>query len=415
MIGLVDGNNFYVSCERIFDLTLENKPVAILSNNDGCVISRSYEFKALNIPMGAPYFKLRDHKNIIMRSSNYELYGDISRRLIATLHEFTPDVEQYSIDEAFIHINLPLGGDYSELGKQIRQTVLQWVGIPCGIGFAQSKTLAKIANHIAKKESSGVFVMPDDKQSVLDELHVSEVWGVGKRLAPQLETLGIRTAWQLAIADEVFLKKRFNVTLAKTARELRGESIIEHDDPEVLSQSISCSRSFGKPVINFSELTEAVAHYIARATVKLRKEKQRAAGINVYFQYFPEYKPYKLDGGITSTTIAFETPTSSTSKIISAVTPKLQGIFIKGRRYKKAGVIFFGLESQKNHSVDLFADNQNDEKTDRLSEAVDIINLKFGKGTVFNLAEGIKKPWAMKREMLSPNYTTNWQQLPKVK
>ncbi|MDD4181681.1 MAG: DNA polymerase V subunit UmuC, partial [Victivallaceae bacterium] len=182
MIGLVDGNNFYVSCERIFDLTLENKPVAILSNNDGCVISRSYEFKALNIPMGAPYFKLRDHKNIIMRSSNYELYGDISRRLIATLHEFTPDVEQYSIDEAFIHLNLPLGGDYSKLGKQVRQTVLQWVGIPCGIGFAQSKTLAKIANHIAKKESSGVFVMPDDKQSVLDELHVSEVWDVGKRL-----------------------------------------------------------------------------------------------------------------------------------------------------------------------------------------------------------------------------------------
>ena len=311
MIGLVDGNNFFVSCERVFDPSLEGKRVAVLSNNDGCCISRSNEFKALGIAMGTPYFQLRDQISkygLIFRSSNYELYGDLSRRIISILHEFTPDVEQYSIDEAFIHISVPgslpdkqnISRYCFELGILVRQTILQWVGIPCGVGFAPSKTLAKIANHIGKKSKEGVFVMPEDPENILDKLPVSEVWGVGRRLAPKLERWGIRTAWRLACADEKFLREKFNVTLAKTARELRGENLFEQEETNALSKSITCSRSFGQPVTLLEELTQAVCTYAATGAVKLRKEQQTAAGVNIYFQYYPEYSPYPRPGGCNS-------------------------------------------------------------------------------------------------------------------
>ena len=418
MIGLVDGNNFYVSCERIFDPSLEGKAVAVLSNNDGYVISRSQECKDLGIPMGTPFFQLKPRLaqcGLILKSSNYELYGDISRRVIATLGEFAPEVEQYSIDEAFIHVNPPSGTNMFEYGTRIRRAVLKWVGIPCGIGFATSKTLAKIANHIGKKRPSGVFVMPDDPRPVLETLPVGEVWGVGRRLAPKLAALGLQTAWQLAAADEGFLRRKFNVTLAKTALELRGQPLFEQEDPEELSKSISCSRSFGHPVVDLADLTEAVANYTARAAEKLRREKQLASGVNVYFQYYPEYTPAALPGGFYATTIPFETPTSSTSEMLQAIRPKLNGIFQEGRRYKKAGVLFFGLESAEHRQMDLFADHGNAEKQDRLSVAMDEINRRFGRGSLFHLAEGIKRPWTMKREMLTPSYTTDWNQLPEVK
>ena len=418
MIGLVDGNNFYVSCERIFDPSLEGKPVAVLSNNDGCVISRSQECKALGIPMGTPGFQLKPRlaeSGLILKSSNYELYGDISRRVISVLGEFTPDVEQYSIDEAFIHLQLPAGSDYLECGNRIRRTILKWIGIPCGVGFAPSKTLAKIANHIGKKLPSGVFVMPEDPRPVLEQLPVGEVWGVGRRLAPKLAALGILTAWQLAAADEGFLRRRFNVTLAKTVLELRGEPLFATEEPEELSKSISCSRSFGRPVVDLEELAEAVAHYTARAAEKLRREKQRAAGVNVYFQYYPEYTPVARPGGFSGTTVAFGIPTSGTTAMLRAIRPKLRGIFLPGRRYKKAGIVFFGLEPAAEKQLELFSDPNDDRKADQLSDTVDEINRRFGRGSVFHLAEGIAKPWTMKREMLTPCYTTNWNQLPEVK
>ncbi len=414
MIGLIDGNNFFASCERIFDPSLEGKPLAVLSNNDGCVISRSNECKALGIPMGAPYFEVKDCPGLVFRSGNYALYGDISRRIIAVLCEFSPDVEQYSIDEAFIHAGRASGADFFEFGQRIRRTILRWVGIPCGVGFASSRTLAKIANHIGKKQASGVFVMPENPEGVLSKIPVSDVWGVGRRLAPKLERIGIRTAAQLANSDEAVLRKKFNVTLAKTLLELRGESVLE-DDPEELSQSISCSRSFGRPVIELAELSEAVSHYIAHAAEKLRVEGQRAAGVNVYFQYYPEYEPRRREGGFTGTTVSFEIPTSATSEMIRAVLPRLKGIFLPGRRYKKAGVVFFGLEPVAAYQPDLFADPVRNERAERASAAMDAINRRFGKGTVFNLAEGIQRPWTMRRGHLSPNYTTNWEQLPEVK
>ncbi|MBO7655004.1 MAG: Y-family DNA polymerase, partial [Kiritimatiellae bacterium] len=234
MIALIDANNFYVSCERIFNLSLTGKPVAVLSNNDGCVISRSQEFKALGIAMGTPYFQLREWVSsgaITLCSSNYELYGDISRRIVDILGGFSADVEPYSIDEAFVHFPDTPGVDRFALGKAIRERLLKWIGIPCGVGFAPSRTLAKIANHIGKKSESGIFVMPDDPTPILAELPVSEVWGIGRRLEPKLTRIGIQTAAQLAAADPVEIRRRFSVTVAQTVLELRGQSVIKHEDP----------------------------------------------------------------------------------------------------------------------------------------------------------------------------------------
>ena len=417
MIGLVDGNNFYVSCERVFDPRLEGKPVAVLSNNDGCCVSRSNEFKALGIPMGTPYFKLKpDIKRlgIILRSSNYELYGDLSRRVIATLREFVPAVEQYSIDEAFIYPAEGDDADFDALGRHIRETVLKWVGIPCGVGFAPTKTLAKIANHIGKKTAGGVFVMPRDPMPVLRATPVGEVWGVGRRLAPKLEALGIRTAAEFAAHDDARIKRKFGVTLARTQMELRGKPCIADDDPDAASQSVSCSRSFGHPVTELADLEEAVADYAARAAEKLRRERLLASGANVYFVMYPECQPVALPEGIAATTAMFDAPTDDTGRIAAALRAKLPGLFVKGRRYKKAGVIFFGLESADVRQGDLFATEGQGESS-KLYKVVDSLNARFGRGTVFSLGEGIGKPWRMKRGMLTASYTTDWGQLLEVR
>ncbi len=221
MIALVDANSFYVSCERVFDPRLEGRPVAVLSNNDGCVISRSAECKALGVGMGTPYFKLRDRAKelgLVFRSSNYELYGDLSSRIVQTLGTFTPDVEQYSIDEAFLHLSLPADTDWAALGATIRARVLRWVGIPCGVGFAPTRTLAKIANHVGKKKPGGVFVMPADPAPLLSKLPVEEIWGVGRRLAERIRRAGVSDAWTLATRPPDFFRRhRFAVTVERPA------------------------------------------------------------------------------------------------------------------------------------------------------------------------------------------------------
>ncbi len=419
MIGLVDGNNFYVSCERVFDTSLEGKPVAVLSNNDGCVISRSQEFKKLGITMGTPYFQLKpilSSSGIILKSSNYELYGDMSRRMISILAEFSPEVEQYSIDEAFVVVNLPSSGDYHRYAARIRTSILDWIGIPCGIGFAKTKTLAKIANHIGKKKKDGVFIMPDDASEVLTNLPVGEVWGIGRKLVEKLEKVGIRTAQQLAQADTLSLQKRFNVMVARTGLELRGIPAVSDENPEDPSQSVSCSRSFGYPVTELTELEEAVAFYTASSAEKLRSEKQIAAGANLYFQYYPDYDPHTAEGGFASTTLQFETPTDNTSAMLHQIRPLLPGLFLKGRRYKKAGVVFFGLEPKVGVQLDLFSSASADTTRRRtLFNVVDQINATQGRGTVFTLSQGIERKWSMKRDMLSPRFTTAWSDIPAVK
>lgn len=415
MIGLVDGNNFYVSCERVFDPSLEQRPVGILSNNDGCVISRSQEFKDLGIAMGTPYFQLKPilaRTNMVLKSSNYALYGDMSRRMISILSEFTPDVEQYSIDEAFIHVNLPDGGDYTAYSTEIRTCILNWIGLPCGIGFAKTKTLAKIANHIAKKRPNGVFVMPDNPTSVLQNLPVGEVWGIGSRLTEKLIRVGIRTAAQLAATDTHDLHKKFSVTVARTGLELRGIPAVTDETPDAPSQSISCSRSFGRPVTDLTDLEEAVTFYTASSAEKLRKEKQISAGANVFFQYYPEYGAAQADGGFTGTTVVFDPPTDDTSAMLHNIRPALSGLFLPGRRYKKAGIVLYGLEPKNARTPDLFTPQHSTAKRDALYATIDQINAEHGRGTIFSLSAGINRKWAMKREWLSPSYTTNWNDLP---
>ena len=270
MIALVDANSFYVSCERAFDPRLEGRPVAVLSNNDGCVISRSAECKALGIEMGTPYFKLRESAKrlgLVFRSSNYELYGDVSSRIVQTLGTFTPDVEQYSIDEAVLHLSLPAGTDWAALGAAIRGRVLRWTGIPCGVGFAPTRTLAKIANHAGKKTPGGVFVMPDDPAPLLSRLPVGEVWGIGRRLAERIRRAGVYDAWALATRPRDFFRRnRFAVTVERTALELRGIPATEADPVDRENpQSINVSRMFGRPVTELADLEEALAAHASAA------------------------------------------------------------------------------------------------------------------------------------------------------
>ena len=417
MYALIDCNNFYASCERLFRPDLRDKPIVVLSNNDGCVIARSNEAKACGIAMGTPYFKIQTlckQHEIHVFSSNYVLYGDLSNRVMSIIEEAWRDMDQYSIDEAFLLLSLPEGADYFAYGQQIRRKVLKWVGIPVGVGIAPTRTLAKIANHIGKKSPEGVFVMPDNPTAILTKLPVDEIWGIGHRLAEKLNRLGINTAEQLRSRDDAFIRKQFNVCVARTVMELNGTPVLEMDSIEEPSKSISCSRSFGHPVIDLRDLAEAVAVYTSTAATKLRKENQKATGANVYIQYYPEYGSMAQDGGITGTTVVFDFPTGDTSTMLNKIATVLPGIFIEGRRYKKAGVVFYGLESAATEQQDIF-NYAESSRRDKLYEAVDRINKQFGKKTIFHLAEGIQRPWTMKRDHLSPNYTKDWQQIPVVK
>ncbi len=420
MIALVDANNFYVSCERVFDPKLEGQAVAVLSNNDGCVISRSPECKALKIGMGTPYFKLK-RSGIVFRSSNYELYGNMSARMAATLGTFTPDVEQCSIDEAFLHFagSAPADrvGGWEALGRIIHGRVKRWTGIPCGVGFATTRTLAKIANHIGKKRPGGVFVMPDDASGVLAGLPVGEVWGVGRRLAERLQRTGIRDALALAKCTREFFKRwKFAVTLERTAMELRGIPATEADPLEREDmQSVGVSRMFGTPVEDAQGLEEAVSGHAASAAAKLRKAGMVASVANVYVQ---ECAPPGTGGWndqnwwtpFLAVTVPFAAPTSATPDILSAVRPAVGRLFVSGKRYRRAGVLLCGLE-RAGLALDLFRGDPAKRPAAKLSAVADAINARFGRGTVFFAAEGTERKWKMKREMLSGCPTTRWAEV----
>lgn len=415
MYGLIDCNNFFVSCERVFDLSLVGRPVAVLSNNDGCVISRSNELKAIGVPMGMPFFQLRplvEAHGIQIRSSNYELYADLSRRVMDVLASQVPLVEQYSIDEAFLELRPPAGFDVAAFGTALRERIWKWVGIPVGVGFAPTRTLAKIANHIGKKSATGVFVMPSEIMPVLAGLPVEEVWGVGRRSRDKLRRLGILTAANLAAADHQDLARKFNVCLARTALELRGIPALAQEDLEKPAQSLTCSRSFGRPVFDLSELREAMAYYIATAAAQLRQQNQLASGANVFFQYvLDEHGPERdFAWGNTGATVMFDHPTAADGAMLAALAPALASMFIPNRRYRKAGIMFIGLENASPRQLNLFVD-QNDQRRDQLYDAVDKINREFGRGSVFHLAQGIEKPWLMRREHLSPCFTTKWNDI----
>lgn len=418
MLALVDCNNFFVSCERVFQPWLRGRPVGVLSNNDGCVIARSPELKALGIAMGTPYFQLRPLiplHGLILKSSNYALYGDFSRRVMQILQEFSATLEPYSVDEAFMSWPATVGEAWHELGQRLRATLLQWLGLPVSVGFANNRTLAKVANHLAKKLPSGVFVMPDDPTPWLDRLPVAEVWGIGSRTAARLQRLGIVTAAQLAASSETLLQKRLGVGVARTALELRGQSVLTDEDPDASPQSVTCSRSFGKPVQTLAEMAESVASYAAAAAEKMRRHEVVAAGCHVFFVHFAE----DGSGGkriapeqVASAMVMFAQPTHHTADILAAVARSLPGLFQPGRRYKKSGVVMFGLEPAVSRQPSLFPSQPAEERAGRLDAVVDQINRSFGRRTLFSLSEGIGGEWRMKRTMLSPNYTGDWRDLP---
>ena len=411
MIGLVDVNNCFVSCERVFNRSLVGRPVAVLSNNDGCCVARSNEFKALGIAMGTPYFQLKDREKsgeLIFCSSNYELYGDMSRRLISILRDEALDVEQYSIDEAFIMPpnNPDLG--YAEYGKRLRAKILRWIGLPCGIGFAPTKTLAKIADHIAKKRPEGVFVLPDDPTDILADLPADEVWGVGRRLVVKLRAERIFTAKDLRDARDDVIRSVGGVTLLRTAQELRGIPSNDDKDYDADPDSVSCSRSFGEPVTTLEGIAESLASFTAQAATKLRKHGLLASGCNVYAQIF-----HSGGGGdFLGRTVMFPAPTDATNEMLKAIREEVDALYIPGTRYRKTGVVFFGLEKVGSaRQLDLFSPVEKAEASP-LYKAIDALNKRYGKGKVFSAAEGLgDRSWKMKRTKLSKRHTTRWDEL----
>ena len=429
MIGLVDGNNFFVSCERVVDPSLEGRAVAVLSNNDGCCVSRSNEFKALGIAMGTPYFQLRDRERrgeCVFRSSNYELYGDISRRIISILRDEALDVEQYSIDEAFVYPpNLP-DGDLAAYGARLRKKILRWVGVPCGVGFAPTKTLAKIANHIGKKLPDGVFVLPEDPTDILRELPAGEVWGVGRRLVTKLRSERIFTALDLRDAPDAVLRGLGGVVLVRTAIELRGIVASQDRDYDADPDSVSCSRSFGEPVTTLEALGESLASFTAQAAVKLRRHRLRASGCNIYAQRCQPGcfdRRGRIDDSFVGRTVVFAQPTDATNEMLAAIRPEVSALFAPGLRYRKSGVVFFGLEKVgAPRQGDLFgvpdaAQAARQEKNGRLFAAIDALNQKLGRGSVATAAEGLgeDRAWKMKRALLSRRATTRWEEIPTVR
>ncbi len=447
MIGLVDVNNCFVSCERVFNRSLVGRPVAVLSNNDGCCVARSNEFKALGIAMGTPYFQLKHREasgELVFCSSNYELYGDMSRRLISILREEALDVEQYSIDEAFITPPSPMASGnkervtgnegcdspYLAYGRRLRSKILRWIGLPCGIGFAPTKTLAKIADHIAKKRPEGVFVLPDDPTEILDGLPAGEVWGVGRRLVVKLRAERIFTAKDLRDARNDVIRSVGGVTLLRTAQELRGIPSNQDRDYDADPDSVSCSRSFGEPVTTREGLAESLASFTAQAATKLRKHRLLAAGCNVYAQIFhsggispersePRQRSLEGCGDFLGRTVMFPSPTDATNEMLKAIRREVDALFIPGTRYRKTGVVFFGLEKVGiPYQMDLFdaSPYPASRSPSPLYKAIDSLNQRYGKGKVFSAAEGLgERSWKMKRTKLSKRPTTRWDELMVVK
>ena len=418
VFALIDCNNFYVSCERLFNPQLQAKPVVVLSNNDGCIIARSEEAKALGISMGEPYFKVADflkRHDVHVFSSNYALYGDLSQRVMDVLQQFEPKVEIYSIDEAFVSLPGGNAGDLVDYGVKLRETILQWVGIPVSIGFGGTKTLAKIANRIAKKNKAGNGVFdfschprPD---GLLAEIPVGEVWGIGRRYAANLAAYGVRSAFDLKECEDDWLRKKLTITGLRTAIELRGVSCLAFEQLPVAKKSITSSRSFGQTVQSQAELFEAVATYVTVATEKMRRAKLKAGCL----QLFITTNRFKKDAPQyqNSETVRLVMPSASTSELISYARGCLDNIYRPGYDYQKAGVILTDLQPMASQQAHLFCADSSI-RTAPLMAALDRINNRWGRDTVQCAAAGFSKTWKNRQDRKSPAYTTCWHDLPVV-
>ena len=411
-IALVDCNSFYVSCERLFNPRIQKKAVVVLSNNDGCVISRSTEAKILGIKMGEPYFKVKDlvKKNKVeVFSSNYALYGDISRRVMRVLRTFSPKVEIYSIDEAFIDLSFIDEKGTEEYGKEIRSRVLKWTGIPTSVGIATTKTLSKVANHIAKKEKAGVVYLNKDIDERLKKFAIEDVWGVGRQLSKFYYKNNIKNAYDLKNVSNYWVKKGTNVLGAKTAMELRGVPCIDLQIDQEKRKNCCVSRSFGRKVTEIEELEESVTTHCLNAAEKIRADDQLAKTITVFVRTSPFDKSKKYYSN--SKTVDLPIATNNSLELIKNATKALSEIYVKGHRYQKAGVILTGLKDEKESQENLLTPLMNN-KSKSLMKAIDYTNSKYGRYAISIAHAGLSKGWKMRREHSSKIDTASFDSLP---
>lgn len=418
MFALCDVNSFYASCETVFRPDLKGRPVVVLSNNDGCVIACSAEARTLGVKMGDPYFRqkalFRRH-GVVCFSSNYELYADMSSRVMTTLEEMSPRCEIYSIDEAFCDLSgVQNCRDLTDFGREIRATVLQRTHLTVGVGIARTKTLAKLANHAAKRwqrQTGGVVDLSniDRQRKLMAVLSVDDVWGIGRRISKKLDAMGIKTVLQLADTDTRFIRKHFNVVLERTVRELRGEPCLALEEFAPAKQEIICSRSFSRRITEYEEMRQAICSYASRAAEKLRGEHQYCRFISAFVKTSPFALNEPYYGNNAS--VKLLTPTQDSRDIISAAIRCLDAIWKDGYRYQKGGVMLGDFYSQGVAQLNLFDDNAPRKNSARLMDVLDQLNAKDGRGTLYFAGQGIQPQWQMKREMLSPRYTTRYSDL----
>jgi DNA polymerase V len=432
MYALVDGNNFYASCERVFRPSLNGCPIVVLSNNDGCAIARSNEAKALGIAMGAPWFKIKhlvETSGLVALSANFALYGDLSDRMMSLAAGLGPAQEIYSIDESFIDLT-GVRGDLVARSHKVRARILQWVGIPCGIGIGRTKTLAKLANHIAKtaERKPGSYpehlaqvcnldaLPPSQLEAVLAATAVGEVWGVGRRISAQLVEAGVCTVLDLARLDAATVRRRWSVVLERTVRELQGTPCIDLADTPVAKQEIACTRSFGQAVTDLADLGEAVTEFASRAAQKLRQQGSQAAQVLCFIRTSPFRPEAQYSRSIS---VPLRRPSADTGVLVAAALAGLAAIYRPGFQYAKAGVMLLDLQSDTVQQGELVFEDEDASSAlqarSHLMTTLDELNLRYGRGTVVMASAGLageRRVWSMKQERRTPGYTTCWADMP---
>ncbi len=420
MFALVDVNNFYASCERLFRPDLKTKPIVVLSNNDGCVVARSQEAKRLGIKMGVPLFKVRqliDQYEVVVFSSNYAFYADISSRVMSTLEALAPEVEIYSIDEAFLDVNgLSNTFGLNNFGQHIRHTIAQSIGVPVCVGFGPTKTLAKLANYAAKHypATKGVVDLSNTQRQrkLMSLVDVEDVWGIGRRLSNKLRHFGIETALEFANAPAALIRKQGTVVLERTQAELNGTVCDDLEQVPPRKKQIVCSRSFSQRITHLSVMREAVCDYASRAGEKVRAEQAAASKVAVFIRTSPFVKQAPYYSNSATVTLGF--PTDDSRDLIRAAVQALETIWRPGFEYAKAGVMLSDFSEPGRIQLDLFNEYSPRPQSKALMSTIDKIN-HSGKGLVFFAGQGFNKDWKMKRQHLSPCYTTRWSDLPRVK
>lgn len=428
MLALVDGNNFYCSCERVFRPSLKNRPLVVLSNNDGCCVARSNEAKALGIRMGQPWFECRhlaEEHGVVALSANFTLYGDMSNRMMSVAAGLGAEQEIYSIDESFVNL-AGIPGDLVDRARRVRERILAWTGIPTGIGIGATKTLAKLANHVAKSADRKPGSYPadlarvcnlsglpaSDFDAVLSATDVGEVWGVGRRIAQQLHDEGVMTVLQLIQLDPATVRRRWSVVLERTVRELQGQMCISLDDAPAPKKEIAYTRSFGQPVSSLHELGQAVTEFASGAGAKLRLQNGLAGQISVFIHTSPFRKKDRQYSA--SATVPLRRPTADTPLLVKGALRGLQKIYQPGFNFIKAGVMLLDIQGVGVDQGELDLESE-PELRGNLMSALDRLNDRFGRGTVVLASAGVggqARTWSMRQNLLTPQYTTDWKGLP---